>query len=88
MCYGTYISFRELRILEEVYYKLAVKKLKCPHGMNVLVMTVVVSMMICAAGSHQVPQMTERSSTWSLKNGIFWDVTPCGSCKNQRLGGT
>jgi hypothetical protein len=23
-----------------------------------------------------------------LKNGVFWDVIPCGSCKNQRLRGT
>jgi hypothetical protein len=23
-----------------------------------------------------------------LKNGVFWVVTPCGSCKNQRFGGT
>jgi hypothetical protein len=23
----------------------------------------------------------------SLKNGVFWDVTPCGSCKNRRFGG-
>jgi hypothetical protein len=22
------------------------------------------------------------------KNGIFWDVMPCGSCKNRRFGGT
>jgi hypothetical protein len=22
------------------------------------------------------------------KNVIFWDVTPCGSCKNRRFGGT
>jgi hypothetical protein len=22
------------------------------------------------------------------KNGLFWDVTPCGSCKNRRFGGT
>jgi hypothetical protein len=21
-----------------------------------------------------------------LKNGVFWDVTPCGSCKNRRFG--
>jgi hypothetical protein len=20
----------------------------------------------------------------NLKNGVFWDVMPCGSCKNQR----
>jgi hypothetical protein len=20
----------------------------------------------------------------AMKNGVFWDVTPCGSCKNQQ----
>jgi hypothetical protein len=24
----------------------------------------------------------------TLKNGVFWDVTPCGSSKNPRFGGT
>jgi hypothetical protein len=23
-----------------------------------------------------------------LKNGVFWDVTSCGSCINRRFGGT
>jgi hypothetical protein len=23
-----------------------------------------------------------------MKNVVFWDVTPCGCCKNQRFGGT
>jgi hypothetical protein len=23
-----------------------------------------------------------------LKNGVFWDVMPCGSCRNRRFGGT
>jgi hypothetical protein len=23
-----------------------------------------------------------------MKNGVFWDVTPCGSCNNRRFGGT
>jgi hypothetical protein len=23
-----------------------------------------------------------------MKNGVFWDVTPCGSSKNRRFGGT
>jgi hypothetical protein len=23
-----------------------------------------------------------------MKNGVFWDVTPCGSCNNLRFGGT
>jgi hypothetical protein len=21
-----------------------------------------------------------------MKNGVFWDVTPCGSCKSRRSG--
>jgi hypothetical protein len=24
----------------------------------------------------------------SMKNGVFWDLTPCGSSKNRRFGGT
>jgi WD40 repeat protein len=24
----------------------------------------------------------------TMKNGVFWDVTPCGSCKNRRFGET
>jgi hypothetical protein len=24
----------------------------------------------------------------TMKNGVFWDVTPFGSCKNRRFGGT
>jgi hypothetical protein len=23
-----------------------------------------------------------------MKNGVFWDITLCGSCKNRRFGGT
>jgi hypothetical protein len=26
--------------------------------------------------------------TVTIKNGIFWDVMPCGCCKNRRFGGT
>jgi hypothetical protein len=24
---------------------------------------------------------------YDMKNGVLWDVTPCGSCKNRRFGG-
>jgi hypothetical protein len=24
----------------------------------------------------------------TMKNGVFWDDTPCGSCKNRCFGGT
>jgi hypothetical protein len=34
----------------------------------------------------------EELSVWAsltfMKIGVFWDVTPCGSCKNRRFGGT
>jgi hypothetical protein len=30
----------------------------------------------------------EVFTTVTMKNGAFWDVTPCGSCKNRRFGGT
>jgi hypothetical protein len=32
--------------------------------------------------------LKENKTKKILKNGVFWDVTPCGSCKNRRLGGT
>jgi hypothetical protein len=30
----------------------------------------------------------EVSTAVTMKNALFWDVTPCGSCKNRRFGGT
>jgi hypothetical protein len=41
---------------------------------------------------HSIPGMMERSLQETIyipcKNDVFWDVTLCGSCKNQRFGGT
>jgi hypothetical protein len=31
---------------------------------------------------------SEVFTAMTMKNGVFWDVTPCGSCKNRRFGGT
>jgi hypothetical protein len=30
----------------------------------------------------------EVSTEVTMKNGVFWDVMPCGSCENRRFGGT
>jgi hypothetical protein len=30
----------------------------------------------------------EAFTAVTMNNGVFWDVTPCCSCKNQRFGGT
>jgi hypothetical protein len=34
-----------------------------------------------------VPDIMDSSMSVAWKNGVFWDVTPCGSCKNRRFGG-
>jgi hypothetical protein len=35
------------------------------------------------------PRVTfEVFTAVTMQNGVFWDVTPCGSCKNRRFGGT
>jgi hypothetical protein len=33
-------------------------------------------------------ERTEVVTAVTMKNGVFWDVTSCGSCKNRRFGGT
>jgi hypothetical protein len=30
----------------------------------------------------------EGSAAVTMKNAVFWDVTPCSSCKNRRFEGT
>jgi hypothetical protein len=34
----------------------------------------------------ELTQRINKQRKW--KNGVFWVVTPCGSCKNRRFGGT
>jgi hypothetical protein len=29
----------------------------------------------------------EAFTAVTMKNAVFWDVTPCGSCENRRFGG-
>jgi hypothetical protein len=36
----------------------------------------------------QSPASFEVFTAVNMKSGVFWDVTPCGSCKNRRFGGT
>jgi hypothetical protein len=35
-----------------------------------------------------VTRIGEIGRTLAVNNGVFWDVTPRGSCKNRRFGGT
>jgi hypothetical protein len=40
-------------------------------------------------GNHSNPYVRfEVFTAVTMKNGVFWDVTPCGTCKNRRFRGT
>jgi hypothetical protein len=41
-----------------------------------------------SASFIRVARIGELGTTLAVKNGVFWDVTPCGSRKNRRFGGT
>jgi hypothetical protein len=36
----------------------------------------------------QISVRSEVSTAVTMKDGVLWDVTPCGVCKNRRYGGT
>jgi hypothetical protein len=41
------------------------------------------------SGEHSLSHVRfEVFTAVTMKNGVFWVVTPCGSCKNRRFGGT
>jgi hypothetical protein len=42
----------------------------------------------CSRLGYKSQLIPHRKHITSLKNGAFRDVTPCGSCKNRRFGGT
>jgi hypothetical protein len=39
-------------------------------------------------GTMLCPVKFEVFTAGTMKNCVFWDVTPCGSCENRRFGGT
>jgi hypothetical protein len=45
-------------------------------------------MIFCRIKSAHNVVRFEVFTAVTMKNGVFWDVTPCGSCKNRRFGGT
>jgi hypothetical protein len=42
----------------------------------------------CSASIIRVTRIGELGTTLTVENAVFCDVTPCGSCKNRRFGGT
>jgi hypothetical protein len=47
--------------------------------------------MVYAATNIRKPSISnvrfEVFTAVTMKNAIFWDVMPCGSCRNRRFGG-
>jgi hypothetical protein len=41
----------------------------------------------CITSVIKVARLGELLTTLEVKNGVFWDVTPCGSCKSRCFGG-
>jgi hypothetical protein len=68
----------------------------CYHsGQNLLssrLLSRIINIRICK--NIILPVVIYGCETWSLtlrevvKNAVFWDLTPCGSCENRRFGGT
>jgi hypothetical protein len=80
---------REEAILNQVAYKccLTFNSLSLPPGMySWFVTTVPTFSKQPFAREWSCPAFHWRYS--DVKNDVFWDVTPCGSCKNRRFGGT
>jgi hypothetical protein len=59
--------------------------------LNIYVWTVVIVTIRCPEWSG-IKYIWTRSPFYqnmvNLKNGVFWDVSPFGSCKNRRFGET
>jgi hypothetical protein len=48
-------------------------------------------MIICISRTNKSPAVIKilvQDKLKIIKNGVFWVVTPCGSCKKRRFGGT
>jgi hypothetical protein len=43
---------------------------------------------LCFAAKEKYHVRFEVFTAVTMKIGVFWDVMPCGSCKNRRFGGT
>jgi hypothetical protein len=42
----------------------------------------------CKSGGNYEDVRFEVFTAVTVKNGVFWDVPPCGSCNNRTFGGT
>jgi hypothetical protein len=45
-------------------------------------------MHLCIAVINVISVRFEVFTAVTMKNGVFWDITPCGSCRNRRFEGT
>jgi hypothetical protein len=75
-------SFHVLIILGGTSYLGSWRKI---HVCNIITgMVILVPIVFCKWNITRFEVFTAVT----VKNGVFWDVTPCGSCKNRHFGGT
>jgi hypothetical protein len=55
-------------------------------GVNIDIITKNTETLIDA--SKHISLKVNAEKTKYMSNGVFWDVTLCGSCRNRRFGGS
>jgi hypothetical protein len=65
------------------------KNLGCTHGVILGVLPSTLILFLISVGENDsIVVRFEVFTAVTMKNGVFWDVMPCGSCKNRHIGGT
>jgi hypothetical protein len=75
-CYSEMVKYLETCILNIFTFKVGVLFETC------------VILEVQPKDNNQVNVSSEVFTAVTMKNSVFWDVTPCGSCKNQCFEGT
>jgi hypothetical protein len=74
------------------------RDIRCAHRTDIIFRLVLPNLYTARSQCASIPVRTDQEGDernkqglierLTMKNGFFWDVTPCGSCKNGRFGET
>jgi hypothetical protein len=86
----TYVAFRSLipfTLMMEAIHPSETSVLTRATQKTAIVMVITYFSTSIRVGSWYIVRF-EAFTAVTMKNGVLWVVTPCGSCKNRRFGGT